>query len=95
MSQIQISAISNFVILQDPPADEVVVSFPDDYPNSVRHFLMVGFFGMLLVQASSSTSGTFLCCKLCMYCKLCVCFCVASLVRIDKSPPIKAKPFDL
>jgi len=47
MSQIQISAASNFVILQDPPAD-VVVSFPDDYPNSVRHFLMVGFFGMLI-----------------------------------------------
>ena len=47
MSQIQMSAASNFVILQDPPAD-VVVSFPDDYPNSVRHFLMVGFFGMLI-----------------------------------------------
>jgi len=25
-----------------------VVSFPDDYPNSVRHFLMVGFMGFLI-----------------------------------------------
>ena len=29
------------------PAD-LVVSFPDDYPNSVRHFLMVGFMGFLI-----------------------------------------------
>jgi len=25
-----------------------VVTFPDDYPNSVRHFLMIGFLGMLI-----------------------------------------------
>jgi hypothetical protein len=33
--------------LQDPAAN-LVVSFPDDYPNSVRHFLMVGFMGFLI-----------------------------------------------
>ena len=33
--------------LQVPEAS-LVVSFPDDYPNSVRHFLMVGFMGFLI-----------------------------------------------
>jgi len=26
----------------------MVVSFPDDFPNSVKHFLMIGFMGMLI-----------------------------------------------
>lgn len=26
----------------------MVVSFPDDYPNSVRHFLLIGFMGMII-----------------------------------------------
>ena len=25
-----------------------VVTFPDDYPNSVRHFLLIGFLGMFI-----------------------------------------------
>jgi len=28
--------------------DDMVVSFPDDFPNSVKHFLMIGFMGMLI-----------------------------------------------
>jgi hypothetical protein len=24
------------------------VTFPDDYPNSVRHFLLIGFLGMFI-----------------------------------------------
>ena len=32
--------------LQDE--DTPTVTFPDDYPNSVRHFLMVGFMGFLI-----------------------------------------------
>jgi len=38
-------------LLQEEPggdAGDMVVSFPDDYPNSVRHFLLIGFMGMLL-----------------------------------------------
>jgi hypothetical protein len=31
--------------------DDVVVSFPADYPNSVKHFLMLGFVGMLIGSA--------------------------------------------
>jgi bacteriorhodopsin len=31
-----------------PDLSSVVVTFPDDYPNSVRHFLMIGFLGMLI-----------------------------------------------
>jgi bacteriorhodopsin len=30
-------------------ADEApTVTFPDDYPNSVRHFLLIGFLGMFI-----------------------------------------------
>jgi bacteriorhodopsin len=28
--------------------EEPVVTFPDDYPNSVRHFLLIGFLGMFI-----------------------------------------------
>ena len=31
------------------PQDETpVVTFPDDYPNSVRHFLLIGFLAMFI-----------------------------------------------
>ncbi len=32
--------------LQDE--DTPTVTFPDDYPNSVRHFLLIGFLGMFI-----------------------------------------------
>ena len=37
-------------ILEDEAAagEEPVVTFPDDYPNSVRHFLLIGFLGMFI-----------------------------------------------
>ena len=28
--------------------DTPTVTFPDDYPNSVRHFLLIGFLGMFI-----------------------------------------------
>jgi len=48
-----------FTMLQDEPAAEEAateagpsgggdVSFPDDYPNSVKHFLLIGCLGMLI-----------------------------------------------
>jgi hypothetical protein len=33
-------------LLQDE--DTPTVTFPDDYPNSVRHFLLIGFLGMFI-----------------------------------------------
>merc|ERR1712216_491848 len=33
-------------LLQDD--DTPTVTFPDDYPNSVRHFLLIGFLGMFI-----------------------------------------------
>ena len=35
-------------LLEDAAAEEPVVTFPDDYPNSVRHFLLIGFLGMFI-----------------------------------------------
>jgi bacteriorhodopsin len=37
-------------ILEEEAAaeEEPVVTFPDDYPNSVRHFLLIGFLGMFI-----------------------------------------------
>jgi bacteriorhodopsin len=29
-------------------AEAPTVTFPDDYPNSVRHFLLIGFLGMFI-----------------------------------------------
>lgn len=38
-----------FSLLEDAAAgEEPVVTFPDDYPNSVRHFLLIGFLGMFI-----------------------------------------------
>jgi bacteriorhodopsin len=34
-------------LLQDED-DTPTVTFPDDYPNSVRHFLLIGFLGMFI-----------------------------------------------
>ena len=34
-------------LLQDDE-DTPTVTFPDDYPNSVRHFLLIGFLGMFI-----------------------------------------------
>ena len=35
-------------LLQDEEDDTPTVTFPDDYPNSVRHFLLIGFLGMFI-----------------------------------------------
>jgi hypothetical protein len=32
----------------DAEEDTPTVTFPDDYPNSVRHFLLIGFLGMFI-----------------------------------------------
>ena len=37
-----------FSLLDENEAEEPVVTFPDDYPNSVRHFLLIGFLGMFI-----------------------------------------------
>ena len=34
--------------LLDNGDDTPTVTFPDDYPNSVRHFLLIGFLGMFI-----------------------------------------------
>jgi hypothetical protein len=34
--------------LLDEGDDTPTVTFPDDYPNSVRHFLLIGFLGMFI-----------------------------------------------
>ena len=34
--------------MQDEEDDTPTVTFPDDYPNSVRHFLLIGFLGMFI-----------------------------------------------
>ncbi|EKX44849.1 hypothetical protein GUITHDRAFT_152884 [Guillardia theta CCMP2712] len=33
---------------EEAAATEPTVTFPDDYPNSVRHFLLIGFLGMFI-----------------------------------------------
>jgi hypothetical protein len=33
---------------QQDDEDTPTVTFPDDYPNSVRHFLLIGFLGMFI-----------------------------------------------
>merc|ERR1711906_90855 len=35
-------------LLGDDEEDTPTVTFPDDYPNSVRHFLLIGFLGMFI-----------------------------------------------
>lgn len=30
-----------------------VVTFPDDYPNSVKHFLLIGCFGYLILAITA------------------------------------------
>ena len=42
--------VSLFVLglAQDDEEDTPTVTFPDDYPNSVRHFLLIGFLGMFI-----------------------------------------------
>ena len=35
-------------LLQDDE-DTPTVTFPDYYPNSVRHFLLIGFLGMFIL----------------------------------------------
>merc|ERR1712167_475651 len=50
------SDMASFVrrrLLQDED-DTPTVTFPDDYPNSVRHFLLIGFLGMFIVAAVSA-----------------------------------------
>merc|ERR1719453_2432729 len=34
--------------LLEDEEEEPTVTFPDDYPNSVRHFLLIGFLGMFI-----------------------------------------------
>ena len=34
--------------LLEDDEDTPTVTFPDDYPNSVRHFLLIGFLGMFI-----------------------------------------------
>eukprot|EP00287_Rhodomonas_sp_CCMP768_P014384 CAMPEP_0196757262 /NCGR_PEP_ID=MMETSP1091-20130531/103575_1 /TAXON_ID=302021 /ORGANISM="Rhodomonas sp., Strain CCMP768" /LENGTH=271 /DNA_ID=CAMNT_0042106033 /DNA_START=748 /DNA_END=1563 /DNA_ORIENTATION=- len=33
---------------EEEEEEEPTVTFPDDYPNSVRHFLLIGFLGMFI-----------------------------------------------
>merc|ERR1712205_174934 len=58
-SKMSLSIRPLFTMLQDEPAAEEAateagpsgggdVSFPDDYPNSVKHFLLIGCLGMLI-----------------------------------------------
>ena len=43
-------------LLQDE--DTPTVTFPDDYPNSVRHFLLIGFLGMFKAFEASFVATT-------------------------------------
>jgi hypothetical protein len=46
--QLSLSANAGVPACLQAPEASLMVSFPDDYPNSVRHFLMVGFMGFLI-----------------------------------------------
>eukprot|EP00277_Geminigera_cryophila_P031071 CAMPEP_0173059236 /NCGR_PEP_ID=MMETSP1102-20130122/1845_1 /TAXON_ID=49646 /ORGANISM="Geminigera sp., Strain Caron Lab Isolate" /LENGTH=136 /DNA_ID=CAMNT_0013925163 /DNA_START=339 /DNA_END=747 /DNA_ORIENTATION=- len=38
----------NVIAWREQDEDTPTVTFPDDYPNSVRHFLLIGFLGMFI-----------------------------------------------
>ena len=47
ISRPRMSALRH-LLADEAGEEEPVVTFPDDYPNSVRHFLLIGFLGMFI-----------------------------------------------